>query len=356
MRAVTPVMSGIIIISLTIALMALFWIFISGSYTYLTSSGESTVARTLLVVSSCMKIESVSGNKVYVKNCGEGSITEDTLKVFLNDIPLNFTMSPTIVEEDEVGTVRLSGLLNFSLGGYLLKVTNPKVITERTVEAVLHDSCVLAFDFDEGSGTKVHDSSGYENDGTIYGTGISWTNGKFGSALDFPGTDERYVNVSDSPSLDITDEITIEAWIYPEWVGTTSSPYIVAKNYGYPDGTRTYAFFLHYQPPGQVTGVLNETTIDGIIININQWYHVAMSWDGSIAKIYLNGEKTNETSFTGPLTPNDYRLVVGARNDGGTPPTLNTHRQFNGTIDNLRIYNKALTPDELVFFKPVKYY
>ena len=66
--------------------------------------------------------------------------------------------------------------------------------------------------FDEGSGTIAYDSSGFANNGTTT-NGPSWTNGKVGGGMEFDGTND-YVDVRDSDSLDITNEITIEFWIY----------------------------------------------------------------------------------------------------------------------------------------------
>ncbi|NIO44637.1 MAG: hypothetical protein GTN36_03745 [Candidatus Aenigmarchaeota archaeon] len=353
MRGISAIMELLLVTLILIILATLFWFFTSGTIEAMSESGTERTKRTGEILSTCMIVDSVHKNNIYIKNCGDGVIVNDSLNVFLDDMPLEFNMTPESISKGEIGTVTVNttNLLGLSIEDHDLKISNPSLQIVQKIEAVLHDSCVLAFDFDEGSGIKVHDSSDYENDGTIYGNGISWTDGKFGSALDFPGTDERYVAVSDSPSLDITDEITIEAWIYPEKIDDTGSPYIVSKNYDHPD-EMTYAFLIHYSPVGQITGVLNEININGIkILSTNQWYHVAMSWNGNLAKIFVNGNKTGETTFAGPLTPNDYRLVVGARNDGGTPPTLNTYRQFNGTIDNLRIYNKALTPAETINFK-----
>jgi|GEM_PF-2512163 len=73
------------------------------------------------------------------------------------------------------------------------------------------DDLVLRLDMNENDGNTVYDSSGYGNNGTIHGA--TWTTGKFGSALSFDGEND-YVDCGNDSSLDITDAITIEAWVY----------------------------------------------------------------------------------------------------------------------------------------------
>ena len=78
--------------------------------------------------------------------------------------------------------------------------------------------------FDEGSGVAAQDSSGNGNHGAIKGA-VSWTEGKSGSALSFNGGSDR-VLVPDAASLDITDQITIAAWIKPK---ATATQYVVKR-------------------------------------------------------------------------------------------------------------------------------
>jgi hypothetical protein len=86
---------------------------------------------------------------------------------------------------------------------------------------------VGSWHLDEGSGTIAYDSSGNGNDGAIYGA--TWTTGKNGSALEFDGVDD-YVNCGNDPSLNIADEITVIAWIYPTGKGDSNYPRIVDKS------------------------------------------------------------------------------------------------------------------------------
>jgi hypothetical protein len=88
---------------------------------------------------------------------------------------------------------------------------------------------VALWHFDEGAGTTTADASGNGNDGTI--NGATWTNdGKFGSALQFDG-DNDFVRVLDNASLDLTEEVTVEAWIRGQGAGFTSV--VQQENIGY---------------------------------------------------------------------------------------------------------------------------
>jgi hypothetical protein len=79
---------------------------------------------------------------------------------------------------------------------------------------------VALWHFDEGDGDTVYDASGNNNDGVI--NNVTWTNeGKFGSALVFDGEND-YVRVLDDPSLDLTDEVTVEAWVKGQGAGISS--------------------------------------------------------------------------------------------------------------------------------------
>jgi len=353
MRAVTPVMTVIMIITLTIGLVALFWLFISGTFTSLLSSGESTVGRTLVTISSCMKIESVSGNKAYVKNCGEGSITNDTLNVYLDDVPLNFILSPTNVGEDEVGTVSLYGLWGLPKGGHLLKVTNPKVITEMAVESFLGDSCVLALDFDEDLGNVVHDSSSYHNDGITHENATPTLNGKFGRGFEFDGAVNpvgSFVNITNENLLENMPSGTICAWyknkaLTPEegdWqqrgiVGDSGNNYTALMTDGY-----NLRFKQHNGTDGAVIYVYAPQR--------DIWQHGCGVWSSNGLYLYLNGMlKVFDTNFRGGTSTNNQYVTIGSFK-------AVWYQGFNGTLDSVRIYNKALTPDETIILKPVKYY
>jgi len=195
---------------------------------------------------------------------------------------------------------------------------------------------VLWLKFNEGSGNIAYDSSFYNNHGTIYGA--TWTDGKFGKALSFDGVDD-YVEVADSSSLDITDEITIMAWVKPRGsYADLTYPTIVRKEGAY--GLRF----------GHSTGNLNGVIwIGGSAVYSNsienawdttRWTHFAFVYDGQYLRLYRNGvEAATPKACTGTIDVSANNLGIGASGKGSY--------LFNGTIDEVRIYNRALSENEI---------
>jgi len=207
------------------------------------------------------------------------------------------------------------------------------------VHAQGDDGLVAGWHFDEGSGSIAKDSSGNGNDGTIHGA--TWVDGKFGKALSFDGEDD-YVEVHDSPSLDITDAITIEAWIYP--IGYPPSPRhagIVGKG-GWDIGSG-YEVDLGYE---EMNGLFELNTRRSSLysesrIPLNQWTHVVATLKNTDAVIYING-KIDASGTVNSLITNSRPLQIGRRDPGNKFVAY-----FKGIIDEVRIYNRALTPEEI---------
>jgi hypothetical protein len=201
--------------------------------------------------------------------------------------------------------------------------------------------------FDEGSGTAAADSSGNGNNGSLYdanttnvdgNTPPTWTTGKFGKALSFDGVDD-YVLVHDSPSINITgNQMTIEVWINPSIAGQQDK-WIVKKMFagteGYRLGLVGGKVFLQIPNSTAWSYGLSGTTY----LLANTWYHAIGTYDGSTMKIYVNGTLESSMSKTENIIPAADNLWIGT--------WTSTTAHFNGTIDEVRIYNRALTADEI---------
>jgi len=196
--------------------------------------------------------------------------------------------------------------------------------------------------FDEGNGTTVHDTSGNDNHGTIYNA--SWVDGRFGSALSFDGVDD-YVRITHSSSQ-VSNSWTIEAWVYP---GRISG----ASEWGWIIHTKDNVFTAFYRTLGQynnkfhflyTTGGTNYMVRSKQNITANTWYHLALSYNDTARtfKIYIDGEL--DTTHTAPSTPytTTANVIMGARAIGYTE-----NQYFNGTIDEVGIYNRTLTKEEI---------
>jgi len=161
------------------------------------------------------------------------------------------------------------------------------------------------------------------------------------STLDFDGNDD-YIESQDK-SLDITDAITIEAWVKVRATSTSSVPRICGRNNKY--ALRVNA---NNYSPGRFYGtVWNESSAvyddyDTENLELGKWYHVAYTYDSqanSESNLYVNGIlKRSRTGSLGKLRYSTLAVRIGGSDLGS---------YFNGIIDEIAIYNRALTEDEI---------
>ncbi|GAF92178.1 unnamed protein product, partial [marine sediment metagenome] len=194
--------------------------------------------------------------------------------------------------------------------------------------------------FDEGSGTTAADASSFGNDGTLNGSPV-WTTGISGSALDFSGGADR-VLVPDSPSLDVSEQITIAAWVKPRNIGTQ---YVVKKGrYGISDG-----YELSLSGGGQAFVRFNQASAGNAYKLYSQsyyptdgdtWMHISATYDGQEIKFYVDGVLETSSNAQGlVIATNSNDLSIGAQDDGLKP--------VDGVIDQVHIYNYALTATDI---------
>ncbi len=193
---------------------------------------------------------------------------------------------------------------------------------------------VAAYAFNEGAGPTGTDASGNNNTGTI--SGATWTTaGKFGGALVFDGTSAQ-VTIPDSPSLRLTTGMTLEAWVFPT-VPPTGWQAVVDKTV---DGY--YLMASSDQANGPAVGGTftagNQDTVGSSTLEVNTWTHLAATFDGATVRLYVNGVQVASQAQTTPLTPTTGTLQIGADSYG---------EFFAGRIDEVRIYNRALSQSEI---------
>jgi len=192
---------------------------------------------------------------------------------------------------------------------------------------------VSHWEFDEGSGNIAYDSIN-GNNGNIYGA--TWTTGIIGGALDFDGVDD-YVKTLNNifTNAHLAAGATLSAWFKTD-----------SSNYGYVADDEGYlALGVNlYTHPNKLLG-----TADGGVhiyysssnVNDNLWHHVAIVWDGTNTSIlYLDGV-SESFGTSGPPTPNikNRPFTIGVHS------TISAY--LNGIIDDVRIYNHALSQSEI---------
>lgn len=200
---------------------------------------------------------------------------------------------------------------------------------------------VLLLQFDECSGTQATDSSGNDNHGTI--NGATWTNNSIsGNALEFDGIDD-YVEHGDQASLNFgTNDFTLEAWVKAD-SNQQSYTCIIEKGNPLCDGCPPgYALSvdggkIRFSLDGSSNlGDVDKVYVDALPYLDNQWHHIAGIRNASNIYLYLDGLQVASG-------PNNLRNV-----DVSANLWIGYGKSFNGIIDEVRIYNRALSAEEIL--------
>ena len=245
--------------------------------------------------------------------------------------------------------VPVSGLKDDNWYRWYVNVTDGAHWTREVFSFFTGDFGLVGYwSFDEGDGNTAHDSSGNDNHGTIHGA--SWTTGISGSALEFDGQSD-YLQVPDSDSLDLkTNAFTIAAWINADSFfgegGHNGNP-ILCK---WQTSKVGQYFFTAYSGGSLKLLIADGNIADYVstfgILSTNEWNFVAALWDGTTTKLFVNGELAAENSTTiSSLYQEHYYsdYVEIGHSTGGSYP----YWFFDGTIDEVRIYNRALSESEI---------
>ena len=215
-----------------------------------------------------------------------------------------------------------------------------------TTRADLASGLVASYSFTGNA----NDQSGNGNNGTA-GSALVLTQDRFGnanSAYDFNGQSGSYVLVADSPSLHVLNNASIAVWVKPQ--SSLDLCHIVSKDFG--NGGTCFHISVPTVTGYPEFGVGVWGTAEGAVsspvsVSGDQWHFLVGSYDGSMLSFYLDSQLVNSVSYTGGLnTDNGKPLVIGQKNylpkpDGADCP-------FTGVIDDVRIYNRALSAAEVL--------
>jgi len=218
----------------------------------------------------------------------------------------------------------------------------PNIIAENTEIVLTHKSfpegLISYWSFDEGIDSIANDWTG-TNTGLIKNS-PEWTAGQTGNSLKFDGIDD-YVEVANSPSLDIdTNGVTVSLWVLLDFL-PADMPFNIGPIYD--SGTDNYVI---YQDKGNnelrfkvsTTGGAERPGIPADTLTTGLWHHVAGVYNGTEAKIFFDGELMDVHNLTGNVKPGQ---VARIGQDGTS--------YFSGNIDNVQIYNRGLTDQEVQF-------
>ena len=199
------------------------------------------------------------------------------------------------------------------------------------------------------------DSSGNGLNGTVYGAGSD--PGVVGIALSLDGSND-YIALPDNSFDNIGSSVTLSAWIKRDRVG------IQENVFGYGDGGsgRYYMQFGVWEDQTIIYGIRRSQTYDycswlgSTRIEQDQWYHIAVTTNGSETKAYINGHPEVFTKHPGSVCSNTWSFPqisnYAERAAIGTLPRSSNAIYFNGMIDELRIYDRYLSAAEVAQLVP----
>jgi len=195
---------------------------------------------------------------------------------------------------------------------------------------------VAALSFDEGSGQTAGDTSGSGNAGTLSGAG--WGVGRFGSAATFDGVSD-WVTIPDSNSLDVSTEMTLEAWVLPAELGNSWRTVIFKEQHG----NVVYSLYAASGTGVPSTSVFvggSESDLRGpSALATGGWTHLAATYNGSTLRLYVDGALVATRAAAGSVPPSEGPLRIGGN---GVWPEW-----FAGRIDEVRVYRRVLSQGEI---------
>jgi hypothetical protein len=250
----------------------------------------------------------------------------------------------------------------FNEGSYATTYWNSSGFVDLKASERLRDpSMVLLMHFNNNTAigenaTYAVDESGNENNGTLYnGSSVcgnqagcpSWKNAIFGKGIGLDG-DGDSVQIPASTSLDIRTNLSIAGWVYFTGLGSGASDAIITKEnsvnlqyalmrYGRLSGEsdrRKFVFCLH-------TGVWTDYVSD-YLLSDGVWYHLVGTYDGTNVKFYVNGQLVKTRPATASSLVGDNKKTRIGRS--AYEPWTDA---FNGTVDEIAVYNRTLSADEI---------
>jgi PKD repeat protein len=249
---------------------------------------------------------------------------------------VQFYNGTALLGEDTAAPYTLS-LTNMGPATYSLvaqAVYDAGATTASSAVTVTVGGLVAAYGFDERSGTTTADASVNRNNGTV--SNATWTTaGQFGSALSFNGSNS-VVTVSDSASLDLTQGLTLEAWVFPTALGGWRP--ILFK----PGGTLLCYVLQGSSNPSGVPSLGLSVAYPNVMapnpLPLNTWSHLAGTYNGVTMALYVNGVQVASQSQTGTLATSTDAVTIGGDTAGN---------DWSGLIDEVRVYNRALSASEI---------
>jgi|GEM_PF-1913107 len=255
--------------------------------------------------------------------------------VTLSDKLLGATKKHSVISYDN----EILSFLGTDNTSCLPDVQKWNIATDKKLRSQPPSGLIGHWPMDENTGTIAHDTSGNGLDGTL-SAGASWSTGKYGSGVLFNGTN-GYVEVPHNSLLNLTTSFTVSAWVEATGLpGSGDWDAIISKDvndrafsiwHKNESGTPELEIWYGSSSGSNQTEYTNAFTL-------NTWYHCAVTYNGSIMKIYKNGAEVVSSTVSAPPA-NGKNLYFGQRGDNAY--------YFDGAVDDIQIYNRPLSAEEV---------
>jgi hypothetical protein len=207
--------------------------------------------------------------------------------------------------------------------------------TGTTPEVMSGDDVAGYWSFEESSGSTFRDNAGANNEGRVARDARLGRLGRYGKGLELDGNQDHAEIVAEGTELDLDaqNQITIAAWLYPRRHITRAFTIYRGGSYYLTLLDGRPAFYGYgLSEPGYHTA--------GQALELNTWSHVAVTYDGSTVRVYINGEVSHSAQTTGAFRSDTSPLVFGHK-------TTAPNTAFNGFIDEVIISRVAMNDSEL---------
>jgi hypothetical protein len=220
------------------------------------------------------------------------------------------------------------------------------------VPFALIDGLVGYWPLNDGAGSTIAIDLTEKNPGTLVelNPATAWTMGKAAGGLNVAGA--GFVNVPSSVSIDsIVDQVTIAGWGYLSATGTIDDYATIASR---EEGTtidQHYHISINSRGEGPAMWLKTETVtmlLEGPTPVARQtWVHIAGTYDGTMARLYLNGQQVDSKPITGRFLADTTPFILGANGNGNASAGPNVSERFPGRIDEVMLYRRALSAAEI---------
>jgi hypothetical protein len=267
------------------------------------------------------------------------TITATNTPTSYNATPLPPGLSVTASTGTISGTPSAAGTFSITISA-----TNSGGTGSATLTLTVASGPVGYWKLDDGSGASAADSSGFGNTGTLV-NGPTWTTGQINGALALNGSNQ-YVTVlapsGSSIDLDKTP-VSIAAWVKTNTTTVQQAILVRGLSNGVGQGNQGYGLWINSNGKINVGSAGGGNFSSSAAITANAWHQVTAIINGTASKVYIDGVDQTPASVNIGVVTSSLSLTIGASHNNAQTGYVGF---FNGTLDDVRVYNRALSASD----------